>query len=71
MTALKLQTHKENLHMKDPRLADEHASTFLSDIVRNYIRLNGGFLIQTQTACYRTQQNQNHMLIQRNRSHGE
>jgi len=34
---------KENLCMKDPRLADEHATAFLSEMVRNYIRLNGGF----------------------------
>jgi len=30
-----LQTHEESLHIKDPRLADERATTFLSETVRN------------------------------------
>jgi len=29
--------------MKDPRLAEERATTFLSETVRNKIRFNAGF----------------------------
>jgi len=35
-----IEKHTRSLHLKDVRLADQHATTFLSEMVGNSIRLN-------------------------------
>jgi len=35
-----IEKHTRSLHLKDLRLADQHATTFLSEMVGNSIRLN-------------------------------